>query len=269
MPVPEQSEKRTPQVQLSFFRRLYFLQVILRSNFFWLALFIVGISSACHFYGDEISKIKTDRFVIKKVEFDGNERVPDVLLLKVSGLRYKTSVLSPSIHDIKSKLEGISWIKSVVAQRKFPDKIYVRVSERIPIAILQSKYKLYLVDSEGVILEHDGIGNFNNLVIIAGEGAEKEASHLLYCLDKFPKIKKQLVFAVRIGRRRWNIKINRGITVKFPERGIMQALGILDEISDSNGFFSDDIISIDLRMLDRIVVNRKIMRQSVGQKITG
>jgi cell division protein FtsQ len=142
----------------------------------------------------------------------------------------------------------------------------VRVAERIPIAILQSKYKLYLVDSDGVVLKNDGIGDFSNLPIIVGDGAEKEAANLLNCLDKFPKIRRQLIFAVRVGRRRWDIKINRGITIKLPEKGIMLALGILDEISDSDGFFNADILVLDLRMLDRIIVTR---RQQLENQRTG
>jgi cell division protein FtsQ len=110
-------------------------------------------------------------------------------------------------------------------------------------------------------LENDGVGDFSNLPIVIGEGAEKETDRLLCCLNKFPKIRKQLVFAVRIGKRRWNIKINRGITVKLPESGIMHALGILEEISDGNGFFNDNISVIDLRMLDRVIVTKKAVEK--------
>jgi cell division protein FtsQ len=224
---------------------------------FLFAVFIVAIVGVLHFCPDYFFRLSNSKFCIKKIEFDGNERVSDALLLKTSGLNYKSGIFSCSIRDVKDKLESITWIKSVAVQRKLPDTIYVRVAERTPIAILQSKYKLYLIDSDGKILETDGVGNFNNLPIVAGEGAEKEADQLLRCLDKFTKIRKQLVFAVRIGKRRWNIKINRGVTVKLPESGIMNALGILEEISDGNGFFNDDIDTIDLRILDRVTVTKK------------
>jgi cell division protein FtsQ len=215
------------------------------------------IGAMIHFYLDDFLKTRNSEFCIKKIEFDGNDRVPDVLLLKISKLKYKSNIFACSIQDVKSKLEEIAWVKSATVQRKLPDTIYVRISERIPIAILQSKYHLYLIDSDGKILENDYIGSFGNLPIVVGEGAEKEADQLLQYLSKFPKIRKQLVFAVRIGKRRWNIKINRGITVKLPENGVVHALGILEEISDGNGFLNDDIEAIDLRMLDRVIVTKK------------
>jgi cell division protein FtsQ len=232
-----------------------------RSNLFLFLIFIGAASGGIYWYFGKITKSNDNTFCIKKIEFDGNERVQEVLLYKMSGLKYKSNIFALSIHDVKRKLENIAWIKSVIVQRRLPDTIYVRISERIPIAILQSKYRLYLVDSDGKILENDGIGSFSNLPIIIGEGAEKEADKFFRCLDQFPKIRRQLVFAVLIGKRRWNIKINRGITVKLPEKGITYALGILEEISDGNGFFNNDISAIDLRMLDRVIVTKRKREQ--------
>lgn len=243
--------KKSPSVILLFLKRVF------TNNLFWWCLCCCVIYCSIFFLkGSLVDKTK-DYFLLQKIEFDGHEQVPEILLLKASGLRYRNSIFATSIHDVKDKLEKISWIKSVIVQRKLPGKISIRIAERTPIAIFQSRHKLHLVDSDGVILENDGIGNFSNLPIIAGEGAEKEVDYFLHCIDKFPKIRKQLVFAVRVGQRRWNIRINRGITVKLPERGLMQAFGILDEISDSNGFFNNDISYLDLRIPDRVIIGKK------------
>lgn len=230
---------------------------VLRSNLFSFSLFF-GIASIVSYYA--IRKIPTTKrppFIIQKVEFDGNDHVADILLLKASGLRYKSNILSYSMNDIKERLEKIAWIRSVSVQRKLPDHIVIRIAERVPIAILQMHHKLYLVDIDGQVLEHDGIGDFDNLPIVAGEGAGKETPHFIEALNKFPKLRKQLVFAIWIGNRRWNIKLSRGVLIKLPEHGLLQALSILEEISDSNGFFYDDIETIDLRLLDRVVITKK------------
>jgi cell division protein FtsQ len=244
------------RIKRPFSLRCRWLFALFKSNLFLFLLLLTGIGGGFFFYFDK-HKFENKVFLIEKIEFDGNDRVPDVLLLKASGLRYKSNIFSCRIYDVKKKLESIAWVRSAAVHRKFPNTIYVRIAERVPIAIFQSKYKLYLVDADGVVLEHDGIGSFDNLPIVVGDGAEKEAVHLLCCLDKFPLLRKQLVFALRVGKRRWNIRINRGIIIKLPERSILQALSILSELSDSEGFFSDNIKSIDLRMLDRVIVSRK------------
>lgn len=234
-----------------------FVKAVLTNNLFWWFFSFGSVFFATTCLKDRFIDITKPYFALKKVEFEGNEHVSDISLLKTSKLKYKDSIFASSLADVKKRLEQISWIKSVIVQRKLSGEIFIRIAERTPIAFFQSHHKLRLVDSDGVILDNDRVGSFSNLPIIAGEGAEKEAFNFLRCIEKFPKIRRQLVFAVRIGRRRWNIKINRGITIKLPERGLMQTFEILDEISDSNGFFNDDITYLDMRIPDRIIVGKK------------
>lgn len=230
---------------------------LLKSNIFWWLFVIISAFSFLFFFKDAFMKKTRGYFAVKKVEFEGNKKVPEILLLKLSKIRYKESSLTVSLRAIKEKLEKISWVKGVVVQRKLPGKISIRIAERTPIAILQTQNKLRLVDSDGVILDDDGIGNHSNLPIIAGDGAESEIFSFLQNLEKFPKIRKQLIFSIRVGRRRWDIRINRGVIVKLPERGLLQAFGILDELSDSNGFFNKDIACLDLRNPDKIIISKR------------
>lgn len=232
------------------------VSVFFRNNAFWWGAFLIT-SAAAFFFKDTFIPKTQNYFSLQKIQFDGNEKVPEILLLKASKLHYKKSSLEVPLKEVKEKLEKLSWVKAVVVQRRLPGQISIRIAERTPVAILQSKNKLHLVDSDGVILDNDGIGNYNNLPIVAGEGAETEVFSFLQALEKFPKIRRQLVFAVRVGRRRWNIRINRGITVKLPERCLIQAFGILDEVSDSKGFFKEGIVFLDLRIPDRIIISRK------------
>ena len=231
---------------------------LLKSNLF---LILLTVATGVGFWFYKKPMKVPNEFRIEKIEFDGQEHVQEVLLLKASGLRYKKNIFEVSINNVKNRLEQLSWIKSVSVQRKLPNKFYIRVSERVPIAIYQSDYKLHLLDIDGKILENDGLGNFDNLPIIVGKGAEKSARHFLYVLGKFPRIQNQLVFAVFVGERRWNMKINKGITVKLPEKNLGYAMQILDEIADENGFFHKDVQEIDLRILDRVIVKKRVDAQ--------
>lgn len=235
---------------------LRLIKVLFKSHLFWCLLFFGGAGGVIFYNFDKLLHSKSDYFCVKAINFEGNDRVSEVLLLKTSGIRYNSNIFLQSLQKAKDRLETVSWIKSATVQRSLPDKIFIKVVERTPIAILQSKYKLYLVDTDGVPLENDGMGDFSHLPIIVGDGAEKEVGNFLKFLEKYPNIQKQLVFLVRVGKRRWDMKINRGVTVKLPERGVDYALGILDTIADSRGFFYEDISVIDLRLLDRIIIKK-------------
>lgn len=237
---------------------LRLIKFLFKSNFFWYFLFFLGVGGAVFYNFEKLLHSKNDYFCVKTITFEGNERVSDVLLLKTAGLRYNINIFSQSLKRAKDRLETVSWVKSATVRRELPDKICIRVVERTPIAILQAKYKLYLVDADGFILENDGIGDFSRLPIIVGEGAAAEIGNFLKFLEKYPNIRKQLVFLVRVGKRRWDMKINRGITVRLPEKGVDYALRILDTIADSKGFFYEDIALLDLRLLDRIIIKKKV-----------
>ncbi|MDR2157932.1 MAG: FtsQ-type POTRA domain-containing protein, partial [Holosporaceae bacterium] len=88
---------------------LRYFNYVFRSNFFLLLVFIGVISGGVYFYWDKIIKSPNADFCIKKIEFDGNERVQDVLLLKTSGLKYRSNIFAPSIHEVKRRLENIAW----------------------------------------------------------------------------------------------------------------------------------------------------------------
>lgn len=241
--------------RVAFFSKIVWK--VLSNNIFWFAVFFTGVTVAFFILSANFVKTKTKYFSIKKVEFDGNDHVPDILLLKASGIKYNSNIFAYSLKDIKERLERKSWVRSVVVQRKLPNKIYIRIAERVPIAILQTNNKLHLIDSDGKVLEHDGIGNFNNLPIIVGENAGPSTPAFLENLEKFPKIRRQLVFAIWVGNRRWNMRLNHNVLVKMPEGGLSQALCILNEITDSNGCFNENIEIVDLRLLDRVIITKK------------
>ncbi|TIX57312.1 MAG: cell division protein FtsQ/DivIB, partial [Mesorhizobium sp.] len=59
---------------------------------------------------------------------------------------------------------------------------------------------------------------------------------------------------IRIGERRWDLKLENGITVKLPEDGEDQAIADLVRMDRENGLLTRDIAAIDMRFSDRLVV---------------
>lgn len=236
---------------------------VLKSNLFWIIVISFSVYAFVYQKFYMIETVKIDPFIVKHIVFDGNEKVKDVVLikkLKASGFSYESSIFKKVLlDDVRENLEKVSWIKSVMVQRQLPNTINVRIVERVPIAVFHVEDKMCFVDEDGVVLEDDGFGSFNNLPIIAGEKAETDAANLIALLDKFPKIKNQMVKAVRVGKRRWNIIINKGLVVKLPEKRELRAFNILDTLSDSNGFLKDDMLCLDLRLDDRIIVSKNKM----------
>ncbi len=54
--------------------------------------------------------------------------------------------------------------------------------------------------------------------------------------------------------RRWTLKVDNGIDVRLPEQGASAALARLARLEREHKLLDRDVIAIDLRMADRVVV---------------
>ena len=59
---------------------------------------------------------------------------------------------------------------------------------------------------------------------------------------------------IRVAERRWDVRFENGVTVKLPEAGEDQALASLASLDRESGLLSRDILSVDMRFADRLVV---------------
>ena len=57
-----------------------------------------------------------------------------------------------------------------------------------------------------------------------------------------------------VGERRWNLRLNDGLDVRLPENDVGNALLTLSNLDKDEHLFSRDIVAIDLRLPDRLIV---------------
>jgi cell division protein FtsQ len=64
----------------------------------------------------------------------------------------------------------------------------------------------------------------------------------------------QMKAAARVGKRRWTLYLDSGITVQLPERDWQDALRMADELNSTQQLLSRGIRSVDLRLAGRVIV---------------
>jgi len=62
-------------------------------------------------------------------------------------------ILLADLEKIKESVETLPWIAKVVVRRRLPDTLIIDVAERVPVAVAGIDNKLYIVDSQGIILD--------------------------------------------------------------------------------------------------------------------
>ena len=129
----------------------------------------------------------------------------------------------------KERLEQVPWVKHAQVMRLLPSTLQVVIEERIPFAVWQSQGKTYVVDVEGAVIAPAVREAYASLPLVVGEGAGKNAADLFETLKPFDSVTKQMVAALRVGDRRWTLKLSSGVDVMLPDDDVAAALKTSDQ----------------------------------------
>jgi len=188
------------------------------------------------------------------VTVEGRNETSPAALAGALGVRRGEPILAIDIAAIKARLERLPWVRTASVERRWPQLLYVRIVERSPLALWQQDGKIKLIDSEGTAIEGADTARFANLPLVVGEGAAKAAPAFLALLAKEPELSRHIQASIWVGKRRWNLRLVEGIDVRLPESDAEAALARLAEVEAKEGLFARDIVMIDLRLPDRLVV---------------
>ena len=72
--------------------------------------------------------------------------------------------------------------------------------------------------------------------------------------EAYPELAARVKGYIRVAERRWDLRLEDGVTVKLPERGEDEAINELLAMDREDGLLSRDIAAVDMRFSDRVVV---------------
>ena len=140
-------------------------------------------------------------FRVREVEVEGSRKVPRETILSLIELEGMPNLFTLRLREVAKRLELNPWIEQVKVRKVFPNKIWIQIEERKPIAILQLE-ELYYIDTKGVIFSPVGDRDKYNYPFLTGltrQALEKdpvEAKHLIMKALEFLRIvNKEKVFS--------------------------------------------------------------------------
>jgi len=190
---------------------------------------------------------------VREILVEGRSRVPAPTVMATLGLHRGMPILGVGVDTLRQHLETIPWVETAIVERRLPDTIYVHLTERQPLALWQRNGHFSVIDAKGVVIQ-DEVGEFAHLPIVVGDDAPAHAEALLLLLATEPDLQKRVTAAVRVGGRRWNLKLDNGIDVALPEQDADAAWHRLAELERSEGLLERAILAVDLRLPDRYVL---------------
>jgi cell division protein FtsQ len=193
-------------------------------------------------------------FGVKRITVEGQRRTTDAEITTALAAGPSTMMLAFDTDAAKERLEAMSWIKHAQVMRLLPSTLQVVIEERAPFAIWQRDGKTYVVDEKGAVLAPALPEAYPALPVVVGVGAEKNAASLLEALEPYPELRRQLLAAMRVGDRRWTLKLTSGLEIMLPDDNVGHALETLASVTHERGLIGKTVAAVDLRLADRVTL---------------
>lgn len=196
-------------------------------------------------------------FSVSDISVVGRDRTSPEDILTALDAKTGTPILSVNLADAKARLEAIPSIRTAVVERRLPHALRITLIERRPVALWQHDGAFMLVDKEGRQIPGP-IDGYEHLPLVVGDGAPIASTELFALLAHEPAIASRVKAAVRVGSRRWNLRLDdavKGLEARLPEDDeAAAALHHLAELEKDHGLTDRHITMVDLRLPDRLVV---------------
>lgn len=193
-------------------------------------------------------------FKITGVALAGQKHLSREEIFAIAGVTGHSSLLFLDVADARARLKTNPWIADATVQKLYPDRLQITITERAAFALWQKGGRVGVIADDGTVLEPYISRRVAGLPLFVGDGAATRAKDFLALLDRYPDLRAQLLASVLVAERRWNLRLKNGVDVRLPEFDVARALDQLVGLDRDKKILSRDIVSIDLRLPDRVTV---------------
>lgn len=201
-------------------------------------------------------------FRVEDVLVVGRDRTGRANLLKALRVERGAPLFGFDPREARARIESLPWVMAASVERLLPNTVLVRVEEREPLALWQKNGRFRLIDRRGEVIVDRDLKPFANLPVLAGEGAPKHAADLIALIKAEPHLAAMVKAAVRVGDRRWNVRLVNNIDIRLPEIDARGAWRRLADYQRRHRVLERDVRVLDLRLPDRLIVETGGERKS-------
>lgn len=164
-----------------------------------------------------------------------------------------TSSLHLDLDAIRARIEALGPVATASVFFDPRGTLAIRVSERLPAALWRDMDgALWVLDREGVTIGPAAArAEHPRLPLLLGIGAPARVEEALGLMEVAPALMPRLRAFALVGERRWDVVLDRGMTVLLPERAPARALAGAMALQFGEELFERDLTAVDLRLPER------------------
>ena len=202
---------------------------------------------------------------LETIEVRGRSHTPKPVIIAASELTFGEPILTISLPALHERLSTIGWIRTVAVERRMPSTIRVEITERVPMALLQTEDGHRVIDETGTVIAGADPSAFGHLTVVAGDSAARNAAPILNILRTEPELFAEVWAVTFQSERRWDVHLRSGIRVRLPETDPRTAWSQLAIIDHSKQITDRDLAVIDMRVPDQMIVEPNIPVRGQGR----
>ncbi len=194
-------------------------------------------------------------FAVDDINVSGNVETSPIDVFQQIGLDGdNSSLITLDVEEARALVKQLPWVADAEVRKVYPGAIEIVISERQAFGIWQHGKDLSLIEKNGSVIAPMAEGKFVELPLFVGFGADQNAVEIDALLAGWPEVKARIKAYIRVADRRWDLRLDNGVTVLLPETRPAEALNVLVAMEQEHDLLERDIKSVDLRLADRVVV---------------
>src|SRR5208283_1741870 len=91
--------------------------------------------------------------LVREIVFTGNRHIKKDEMSAILRIRKSSGLFDVSGKDLYGNLMQSPWIKEGIVRKELSGRVIVKITERVPVALLMVEDKPFLIDREGYLLE--------------------------------------------------------------------------------------------------------------------
>lgn len=186
-------------------------------------------------------------YVVRAVDVAGNREITPAEIAQIIGATPGRGLIEIDPAEARAAIESMTRVESASVVRLWPNRISVIINERAPFALWQNDGVHYVIDRRGIVLDGENPADHAGLPRLVGAGANEAADEMVNVLARQPELASLVTHAVRVGERRWNLRLQSGSDILLPETGLASAVALIAALHADQRVLDLDAQSFDLR----------------------
>ena len=199
--------------------------------------------------------VERPEFMIKVASVDGASDELAHEIREIMPLDFPVSYFDLDIKYLHKVLNDIPAVESAAIKVTVSGVLQIDISERTPAFIWRKDDVISVIDEKGKFIRlATSRLDYPELPLVVGEAANLSIADISSLMEDNQYFLDQVRAFVRVGERRWDLVLDNNLRIMLPQTEFLAAFDRLMLMSQSGSLFSNQLSSIDMRLVERPTV---------------